>query len=114
MLTAGVGAFWSCLTSFLSSAGSVDIELLLGSLKLSLTRSCGQNKDDGARGQACCTRQHVQTSIWFLPSMAATLPALEPLHRQSAKRTWRVFAADVDAGLDIDDTRYVFLSAATD
>jgi len=67
MLTAGVGAFWSCLTSFLSSAGSVDIELLLGFLKLSLTRSCGQVKDDDARGQACCTRQHVQTSIWFFP-----------------------------------------------
>jgi len=56
MLTAGVGAFWSCLTSFLSSAGSVDIELLLGFLNLSLTRSCGQVKDNGARGQACCTR----------------------------------------------------------
>lgn len=36
--------------------------------------------------------------------MAVTLPALEPLHRLSAKRTWRVFAADADAGLDIDDT----------
>ena len=114
MLTAGVGAFWSYLTSFLSSVGSVDIGLLLGFLKLSLTRSCGQVKDNGARGQTCCTRQHVQTSIWFLPPMAATLPALEPLHRQSAKRTWRVFAADVDAGLDVDDTRYVSLSAAID
>jgi len=46
--------------------------------------------------------------------MAATLPALEPLHRQSAKRTWRVFAADVDVGLDIDDTRYVSPSVVTD
>ena len=42
--------------------------------------------------------------------MAVTLPALEPLHRLSAKRTWRVFAADADAGLDIDGTRYVCAS----
>jgi pleiotropic regulator 1 len=39
--------------------------------------------------------------------MAATLPALEPLYKRSAKRTWDVFAADADAGLKDDDDRCV-------
>lgn len=60
------------------------------------------------------TRQQAQTPFPFvtppppLPTpttMAATLPPLEPLFKRGAKRTWDVFASEIDAGLKDEEER---------